>query len=148
MIRLHSQMLMRSRSEEFYHRVSSRDSCKAESCYCMPPQLCPSIRSSQEFVEKNCDSVGAACVRVWHTLRLHGHDATAQGIADQVGLGAQAELLHKMGAVCFYCAGADPQGGRDLSICPALGGQVQNLAFTRGQRLIWVHHICGSSLTL
>ena len=121
-----------SSMEEVYHRVSNRDSCKAELFYCMPPQLCLSIRSSQEFMEKNCGSLADACVRVWHTLRLHGQDATAQGIADQVGLGAQAELLHEMGAVGFYRAGADPQGSSDLSIRPALGGQVQDLALTRG----------------
>ena len=41
-----------SSMEKVYHRVSNRDSCKAELFYCMLPQLCPSIRSSQEFMEK------------------------------------------------------------------------------------------------
>ena len=67
---------------------------------------------------------GGRLVRVWHTLRLHGQDATAQGIAEQVGLGTQAQLLHEMGAVGFDCAGADPQDSRDLRVRPALGSQV------------------------
>src|SRR5207302_365852 len=82
-------------------------------CYCTLLQLGPSIRASQEFMEKTMALWAGRClVRVWHILRLHGQDATVQGIAEQISLGTQAELLHEMGAVGFYSAAADAQDSR------------------------------------
>src|ERR671924_529284 len=84
----------------------------------------------------------------WHVLHLHRQDAAVQGIADQLGLGAQAELLHEMDAVGLHRAGADAQGGRYFRICPPFGGQVQDLTLPRRQSLIQVLHAWQGTVTL
>src|SRR5712691_10953592 len=83
-----------------------------------------------------------------HLLQLHRQDAAVQRIADQLGLSAQAELLHEMDAMRLHRAGADAQGGPYLRRWPPLGGQMQHLALTRRQRLIQILHPWRGSVTL
>src|SRR5438093_9782809 len=85
---------------------------------------------------------------IWHLLHLHRQDAAVQGIADQLGLGAQAELLHEMDAMGLHRAGTDAQGGRDLGIRPSLSGEVQDFALTRRKGLVQVQHPWRDSMTL
>src|SRR2546423_4988075 len=71
--------------------------------------------------------------------RSTGRDpAAAQRIQYQPPVVAQAELVHRLGAVNLDGAWADEQPGADLGIRVALGRQMQHLPFTDGEELVGI----------
>src|SRR5215213_1250156 len=66
--------------------------------------------------------------------RSGGNYAAADGVADQVGDGARADLVHGGRAVGLHRLDGDTEPPRDLLVAVAFGQQLQHLS-PRGERL-------------
>src|SRR5213076_2843230 len=63
-----------------------------------------------------------------------GDDAVADGVADEVDYGVQAEFGHQVHAVRLDRLETDAESGGDFLVGLALREQLQDLAFARRQR--------------